>query len=74
MTHYGQVLKKYKRVRAILHRASVTAGSFVTSLSSAGVGVSVTGVGVLVCGPLVALAGSLGLIGVTAGLLSRPQR
>ena len=50
--HYRLVLKKYKKVRKVIHYSVVCLGAMTTVLSSGAVGTSLTGLGILVGVPL----------------------
>ena len=54
--HYRLVLKKYKKVRKVIHYSVVCLGAMTTVLSSGAVATSLTGLGALVGVPLGAIA------------------
>ena len=54
--HYRLVLKKYKKVRKVIHYSVVSLGAMTTVLSSGAVATSLTGLGALVGVPLGAIA------------------
>ena len=54
--HYRLVLKKYKKVRKVIHYSVVCLGSAAAALSSGAVVTSVTGIGLLVGAPVAAIA------------------
>ena len=54
--HYRLVLKKYKKVRKVIHYSVVCLGAMTTVLSSGAVGTSLTGFGILVGMPLGGIA------------------
>ena len=64
--HYRLVLKKYKKVRKVIHYSVVCLGAMTTVLSSGAVGTSLTGLGILVGVPLGGVAIFSG--GASAGL------
>ena len=54
--HYRLVLKKYKKVRKVIHYSVVSLGAMTTVLSSGAVATSLTGIGALVGVPLGSIA------------------
>ena len=64
--HYRLVLKKYKKVRKVIHYSVVCLGAMTTVLSSGAVATSLTGLGALVGVPLGGIAIFSG--GASAGL------
>ena len=64
--HYRLVLKKYKKVRKVIHYSVVSLGAMTTVLSSGAVGTSLTGLGAMLGVPLGAIAIFSG--GASAGL------
>ena len=64
--HYRLVLKKYKKVRKVIHYSVVSLGAMTTVLSSGAVTTSLTGLGALVGVPLGGIAIFSG--GASAGL------
>ena len=64
--HYRLVLKKYKKVRKVIHYSVVCLGAMTTVLSSGAVATSLTGLGALVGVPLGSVAIFSG--GASAGL------
>ena len=54
--HYRLVLKKYKKVRKVIHYSVVCLGAMTTVLSSGAVATSLTGLGALVGVPLGGIA------------------
>ena len=54
--HYRLVLKKYKKVRKVIHYSVVCLGAATAALSSGAVVTSITGIGVLVRAPVAAIA------------------
>ena len=54
--HYRLVLKKYKKVRKVIHHSVVCLGTATAALSSGAVVTSITGMGVLVDAPVAAIA------------------
>ena len=64
--HYRLVLKKYKKVRKVIHYSVVCLGAMTTVLSSGAVATSLTGLGALVGVPLGSIAIFSG--GASAGL------
>ena len=53
--HYRLVLKKYKKVRKVIHYSVVCLGATTAALSSGAVVTSITGIGVLVGTPVAAI-------------------
>ncbi|KAL9983973.1 hypothetical protein ACROYT_G006223 [Oculina patagonica] len=56
--HYRLVLKKYKKVRKVIHYSVVCLGAVTAALSSGAVATSLTGVGIVIGVPVAAVAGS----------------
>ena len=54
--HYRLVLKKYKKVREMIHYSVVCLGAVTAALSSAAVATSLTGVGIVIVAPVAAVA------------------
>ena len=54
--HYRLVLKKYKKVRKVIHYSVVCLGGVTAALSSAAVATSLTGVGIVIGAPVAAVA------------------
>ena len=54
--HYRLVLKKYEKVRKVIHYSFVCLGAATVALSSGAVVTSITGIGVLVGAPVAAIA------------------
>ncbi|KAL9973503.1 hypothetical protein ACROYT_G019972 [Oculina patagonica] len=55
--HYRLVLKKYKKVRKVIHYSVVCLGAVTAALSSGAVATSLTGVGIVIGAPVAAVAG-----------------
>ncbi|KAL9952237.1 hypothetical protein ACROYT_G039460 [Oculina patagonica] len=58
--HYRLVLKKYKKVRKVIHYSVVCLGAVTAALSSGAVATSLTGVGIVIGVPVAAVAGISG--------------
>ncbi|KAL9980507.1 hypothetical protein ACROYT_G009107 [Oculina patagonica] len=56
--HYRLVLKKYKKVRKVIHYSVVCLGAVTAALSSGAVATSLTGVGIVIGVPVAAVAGT----------------
>ncbi|KAL9965090.1 hypothetical protein ACROYT_G028839 [Oculina patagonica] len=54
--HYRLVLKKYKKVRKVIHYSVVCLGAVTAALSSGAVATSLTGVGIVIGAPVAAVA------------------
>ncbi|KAL9983858.1 hypothetical protein ACROYT_G006099 [Oculina patagonica] len=54
--HYRLVLKKYKKVRKVIHYSVVCLGAVTAALSSGAVATSLTGVGIVIGVPVAAVA------------------
>ena len=54
--HYRLVLKKYKKVRKVIHYSMVCLGAVTAAMSSAAVATSLTGVGIVIGAPVAAVA------------------
>ena len=54
--HYRLVLKKYKKVRKVIHYSVVCPGAATAALSSGAVVTSITGIGILVGAPVAVIA------------------
>ena len=54
--HYRLVLKKYKKVRKVIHYSVVCLGAVTAALSSGAVATSLTGVGIVIGAPVAAIA------------------
>ncbi|KAL9970856.1 hypothetical protein ACROYT_G023307 [Oculina patagonica] len=69
--HYRLVLKKYKKVRKVIHYSVVCLGAVTAALSSGAVATSLTGVGIVIGVPVAAVAGGttnkLNIIPIAAG-------
>jgi len=69
--HYENVRKKYAKMRGILHKTAVAAGTLSVILTGSGVATSLTGPGILVGVPLSAVGGLLGLISAICTVFTR---
>jgi hypothetical protein len=54
--HYRLVLKKYKKVRKVIHYSVVCLGAVTAALSSGAVATSLTGVGIVIGAPVATIA------------------
>ncbi|KAL9957305.1 hypothetical protein ACROYT_G038925 [Oculina patagonica] len=63
--HYRLVLKKYKKVRKVIHYSVVCLGAVTAALSSGAVATSLTGVGIVIGAPVAAVAGLALLINMS---------
>ena len=69
--HYENVRKKYAKIRGILHKTAVAAGTLSVILTGSGVATSLTGPGIVVGVPLSAVGGLLGLISASCTVFTK---
>ena len=69
--HYRLVLKKYKKVRKVIHYSVVCLGAATAELSSGAVVTSITGIGVLVGAPVAAIAALSGAASTVLSVINK---
>ena len=69
--HYRLVLKKYKKIRKVIHYSVVCLGAVTAALSSAAVATSLTGVGIVIGAPVAAVAAVSGAASIGRSIINK---
>ena len=69
--HYRIVLKKYKKVRKVIHYSVVSLGAVTAVLSSGAFATSLTGVGIVIGAPVAALAALSGVASTSLSVINK---